>query len=114
MVGGEGDLRYTFNSRPVTLLGNSNRLTRAMEGFALKRSSSSKQRGDLVAIVAFSATDSPNALIEVLPRGGGGDLRYTLSSRPATSLSNSNRLTRLMEGSCPWKQRGDVRAVVLP
>jgi len=48
-VGGGGDLRYTRILRPVMSLSNSNRLTRSKEGFALKRSSSSKQRGDLEA-----------------------------------------------------------------
>ena len=92
LVGGGGDLRYTLRLHPVVSLSDSNWLTRSIEGFALNRSSSSKQRGDLEAIVAFSATVGPQALIEVLPRGGGGDLRYTLDSRPVTSLSDSNQL----------------------
>jgi len=99
-------------------LSGSNWLTRLMEGFALNRSSSSKKRGDLEAMVAFSATDGPEALIEVLPRGGGGDLRYTLGSRPGTSLSDSNQLARLMEGlvlerSCSSKQRSDDAVISL-
>ena len=51
LVGGGGDLRYTLSLRPVMSLSNSNPLARSMEGFALKRSSSSKQRGNLEAIV---------------------------------------------------------------
>jgi hypothetical protein len=42
-----------------------------------------------------SASDSGE---EFLARGGHGDLRNTLSSRPDTSLSTSNRLTRSMAG----------------
>jgi len=43
-------------------------------------------------------------------------LRYVLNSWPVTSLSNSNRPPRSMQGlvleqSCPLKQRGDVEAV---
>jgi len=118
LVGGGGDLRYTLSLRPAMSLSRSNWLTRPVEGFALKRSSSSKQRGDLEAIVgAFSVTVGPGALIEVLPRGGGGDLRYTLNARPVTSLSNSNRLTRSMErlemGPCPSQQLGAVETFVL-
>ena len=63
-------------------------------------------------------------------RGGQGDLRNTLSSRPFTSLSDSSRPTRSMEGVdpsrnskrptrsvegvefkrlCPSKQRADAQ-----
>jgi len=119
LVGGGGDLRYTLNLRPVMSLSSSNRLTRSMGVFALERSCPSKQRGD-ATVGAFNATVNPGALLEALARGGVGDLRYTLKSWPVTSLSNSNRPPRSMEGlvlkqSCPSKQRGDVEAVfVLP
>ena len=76
LAGGGGDLRYTLSLRPVMSFSASKLLTRSMLGFALKRSSSSKQRGDLEAIFgAFAATVGPEAWIENLPRGGGGDLR---------------------------------------
>ena len=69
-------MRYTLGLRPVMSLSASKLLTRSMLGFALKRSSSSKQRGDLEAIVgAFAVTVGPEAMVENLPRGGGGDLR---------------------------------------
>jgi len=53
-----------------------------------------------------------SAMIEdLLARGGHGDLRYTLNARPVTSLSDSNRPTRSLEGvaleSCSSEQRGD-------
>ena len=43
-------------------------------------------------------------------------MRNDLNTRPVTSLSSSNRLTRSMVGfvltrSCPWKRRGAVKAV---
>ena len=38
---------------------------------------------------------------ELLERGGQGDLRNTLRSRPPTSLSDSNRPTRSMGGVAP-------------
>ena len=41
-------------------------------------------------------------------------MRYTLDSRPITSLSNSSRPTRSMEGSCPPKRRCDGWTVFLP
>ena len=108
IVGGGGDLRYTRNLRPVMSLSNSNRLTRSMDALALERSCASKQRGT-GTVGACDATIGPVASVEVLPRAGGGDLRYTLNSRPVTSLSNSNRPPQ----SCPSKQRGDVEAVFL-
>jgi len=58
------------------------------------------------------------ALIEdVLARGGHGDLRYTLSLRPVTLLSDSDRPTRPLEGAVcspnrvpdASKLRGDVK-----
>ena len=107
LVGGGGDLRYTLNLRPGMSLSNSNRLTRSMEVFELELSCPSKQRG----VPTVSATVGLEAL-EILPRGGGGDLRYTLNSRPFTSLSNSNRLTLSMERSVA-KQLGDVEAFIL-
>ena len=114
LVGGGGDLRYTLRLRPVVSLSDSQWLTRSTEGFALKRSSSSKQRGDLEAIVgASSATVGPQALIEVLSRGGGGDLRYTRDSRPVRSLSDSNRQPRSVEESSPSQQRGEDAVLLL-
>ena len=108
-------MRYTLNSRPVMSLSNSNRLLRSMEVLELEQSSPLKQRCDREAAAgACSATAGPEVLTEFLPRGGGGDLRYTLDSRPVTSLRNSKRPTRSTEGSCPPKQRGDVEAIFLP
>ena len=51
---------------------------------------------------------------EILLTGGEGDLRYTLNTRPVTSLSNSNRLTRSMEVSCPSEQCGDSTVLCSP
>jgi len=65
LAGGEGDLRYTLNSRPVMSLSNSNRLVRSMEGFELEQSSPSKQRCDLEATAG--AAVGPEALTELLP-----------------------------------------------
>ena len=67
LVGGGGDLRYTLGLRPVKSFSDSNRLIRSIEGFALKRSSSSKQRGGVEAIAeSFSATVGPGVFIENL------------------------------------------------
>ena len=110
--GGQGDLRNTLNSRPVTSLSSSQRPTRSMGGCEPTRCCSSEQRGD----GAFdSSSVDPGALIEdLLQRGGQGDLRNTRALRPATSLSDSHRPTRLLEGfvlkqPCSSKQRGDVK-----
>ena len=68
LTGGEGDVRYTLNSRPVMSLSNSNRLLRSKEVFELEQSSPSKQRCDReTAAGAFSATVGPEALILFLP-----------------------------------------------
>ena len=88
-------MRYTLSWRPVTSSSDSNLLLRSAESSCLW-----KQLGDVAG--GCSATVDPKSLIEVRLRGREGDLRNNLSTRPVTSLSNSNRPC-----SCPSKQRGD-------
>ena len=100
-------MRNTLSLRPATSLSNSSRPTRS------KGECESFKLHDDLWWKSLPSSDVPSEALssgvgkQLVAIGGRGELRNTLSSRPATSLSNSKRPTRSM-GGAELKRRAQV------